>query len=161
MDISVKCHQRKGQRGEPGVTLSLLISSQEGERMSTQARSPEVDELSCVPETQESQQAAGVDELVVGVEDPLEIQNRVTLHLRDSRIRIQVMRTLLTHGKHRLLGRHRRAKARAGQGPGKGNKYQKRRLRKVARDPLFYSMLRRSRNWWTFCVTMKFYTTSV
>ena len=39
--------------------------------MSTRARSPEVDELSCVPETQQSQQAAGVEELVVGVEDPV------------------------------------------------------------------------------------------
>ena len=45
--------------------------------MSTQARarSPEVDELSCVPETQQSQQAAGVEELVVGVEDPLEMSD--------------------------------------------------------------------------------------
>ena len=41
--------------------------------MSTRAKSPEVDELSCVPKTQQSQQAAGVKELVVGVEDPLEI----------------------------------------------------------------------------------------
>ena len=41
--------------------------------MSTRAKSPEVDELSCVPETQQSQQAAGMEELVVGVEDPLEI----------------------------------------------------------------------------------------
>ena len=38
--------------------------------MSTRARGPEVDELSCVPEPQ---QAAGVEELVVGVEDPLEM----------------------------------------------------------------------------------------
>ena len=38
--------------------------------MSTRARSPEVDELSCVTETQ---QAAGVEELVVGVEDPREM----------------------------------------------------------------------------------------
>ena len=45
----------------------------------TRVRCPEVDELSCVPETQQSQEAAGVEELVVGVEDPLEIQNRVTL----------------------------------------------------------------------------------
>ena len=37
-----------------------------------QARSPELDELSCVPETQQSQQAAGVEEVVVGVEDPLQ-----------------------------------------------------------------------------------------
>ena len=40
--------------------------------MSTRARSPEVDELSCVPETQ---QAAGVEELVVGMEDPLEMSD--------------------------------------------------------------------------------------
>ena len=46
------------------------------ERMSTQAqaRTPEVNELSFVPETQ-SQQAAGVEELVVGVEDPLEMSD--------------------------------------------------------------------------------------
>ena len=38
-------------------------SCQEGERMSTQARSrsPEVDKLNCVPETMQSQQAAGVE----------------------------------------------------------------------------------------------------
>ena len=40
------------------------------ERVSTRARSLEVDELSCAPETQQSQQAAWVEELVVGVEDP-------------------------------------------------------------------------------------------
>ena len=40
--------------------------------MSTRARSPEVDELSCEPETQ---QAAGVEELVVGVEDPLQMSD--------------------------------------------------------------------------------------
>ena len=48
------------------------------------------------------------------------------------------------------VGGHRRArakvKARANQSPGKGNIYQKRRLRKEARDPLFCSQLRRSRN---------------
>ena len=51
--------------------------SQEMERMSTQvpARSPEVDELTCVPETQQSQQAAGVEE-VVGVEDPADVGYR-------------------------------------------------------------------------------------
>ena len=45
------------------------------ERMSTQvqARSPEMDELTCVPETQQSQLAAGVEEVVVGVEDPLQM----------------------------------------------------------------------------------------
>ena len=58
VDISVKCHQRKGQRG-------VVVRR---ERMSTQdqARIPEVDELSCVPETEQSQQAAGVEEVVVG-----------------------------------------------------------------------------------------------
>ena len=40
--------------------------------MSTRAKSPEVDELGCVPETQK---AAGVEELVVGLEDPLEISD--------------------------------------------------------------------------------------
>ena len=45
--------------------------------MSTQAqpRSPEVDELSCIPETQQSQQVAAVEEFVVGVEDPLELSD--------------------------------------------------------------------------------------
>ena len=49
--------------------------SQEMERMSTQvqARSPEMDELTCVPETQQSQQAAGVEEVVV--EDPLQMSD--------------------------------------------------------------------------------------
>ena len=49
--------------------------SQEMERMSTQvqARSPELDGLTCVPETQQSQQAAGVEEVKVGVEDPLQM----------------------------------------------------------------------------------------
>ena len=37
----------------------------------TQARNPEVDELSCVPEPQQREQAAGVEELVLGVQDPL------------------------------------------------------------------------------------------
>ena len=31
--------------------------------------------MSCVPETQQSQQTAGVEELVVGVEDPLEMSD--------------------------------------------------------------------------------------
>ena len=43
--------------------------------MSTQvqARSPEIDELTFVPETQQSQQAAGVEEMVIGVEDSLQM----------------------------------------------------------------------------------------
>ena len=59
----------------PPKKKSKRRGSQETERMSTRARSPEVDELSCVPETQQSQQAAGVQELVVGVEDPLEMSD--------------------------------------------------------------------------------------
>ena len=49
--------------------------------MSTRARSPEVDELSCVPETQQSQQAAGMEELVVGLEDPLEMSDTEQGHI--------------------------------------------------------------------------------
>ena len=69
-----KCTKRRG--------------SQETERMSTKARSPEVDKLRYVPETQQSQLAAGVEELVVGVVDPVEsrIQSRVTLCWRHSMI---------------------------------------------------------------------------
>ena len=56
----------------PPKKRSKRGGSQETERVSTRARSPEVDELSCEPETQ---QAAGVEELVVGVEDPLEMSD--------------------------------------------------------------------------------------
>ena len=47
------------------------------ERMSTQvqARSTGMDDLTCVPETQQKQQAAGVEEVVVGVEDPLQMSD--------------------------------------------------------------------------------------
>ena len=48
--------------------------SQERERMSMRARSPAMDELSFVPETQQSQQD-GVEELVVGVMDPVEMSD--------------------------------------------------------------------------------------
>ena len=99
--------------------------------MSTTARSPEVDELSCVPETQQSQQTAGVEELVVGVEDPLEIQNRVTLGWRHKN-QIQVMRI---HRIHKLLELHRRARAQA-----------RARLTKGARNPQFSSVLSRNRS---------------
>ena len=61
----------------PPKKRSKRRGSQERERMSTQvqARSPELDELTCVPETQQSQQAAGVEEVVVGVEDPLQMSD--------------------------------------------------------------------------------------
>ena len=70
------------------------------------------------------------------------IQNRVTLRLRHSRIRIQVLRTLLTHRTHMLLGGHRRT--RASQPQGRGNLYQKIRLTKGARKLLFCLVLRMS-----------------
>ena len=54
--------QKRGLRGEAVET----------ERMSMKARSPEVDELRCVPETQ---QAARMEKLVKGVEDPLEMSD--------------------------------------------------------------------------------------
>ena len=60
MNISVKCHQRKELRGE-------VVRRWRG--------CPELDELTCVPETQQSQQAAGVEEVVVGVEDPLQMSD--------------------------------------------------------------------------------------
>ena len=58
----------------PTKKRSNRRGSQDTEMMSTRARNPGVDELSCVPDTQQSQQAAGV-ELVVGVEDPLEMSD--------------------------------------------------------------------------------------
>ena len=57
--------------------------SQEMERMPTQvqARSPEMDELTCIPETQQSQQEAGAEEVVVGVEDPLQMLDTEQGHI--------------------------------------------------------------------------------
>ena len=85
--------------------------------MSTQAktRSPEVDKLSCIPETQQSQQADGWRSWwwEWRILWRCWIQNRVILRLRHSRIRIQVMRTLLTHRTHRL---HRLLGAQNGKG---------------------------------------------
>ena len=61
----------------PPKKKSKRRGSQERETMSTQVqtRSSELEELTCVPETQQSQQAAGVEEVVVGVEDPLEMSD--------------------------------------------------------------------------------------
>ena len=57
-------------QGVPPKKRSKSTSSHEQERMATQSKpiSLEVDELSCVPETQQRQQAAGVEEFVVGVD---------------------------------------------------------------------------------------------
>ena len=102
--------------------------------MSTRARSPEVDELSCVPETQQSQQAAGVEELVVGMKDPLEMsdteQGDIGLETQqDSDSSDEDTQDTQAAGGHRRA----RTKARA-------------RLTKGARNPLFCSVLSRSRS---------------
>ena len=105
--------------------------SLERERMFTQvqARSPDLDELSCVPETQQIQYAAVWRRWwwEWRILWRCRIKNKVTLRLRHSRIRIQEVRTLLTHRTCRLLRAHRmaRAKARASQGAGRGNMYRK------------------------------------
>ena len=57
----------------PPKKRSKRRGSQETERMATRARSLELDELSCVPETQQSHQANGSEEFMVGMEDPLEM----------------------------------------------------------------------------------------
>ena len=97
--------------------------------MSTRARSQEVDELSCVPEIQQSKQAAGVEDLVVGVEDPLEMSDT-----GKGDIRLETQQESNTSDEDtQAAGGHRRAKGRA-------------RLTKGARKPLFCSVLRRSRS---------------
>ena len=89
----------------PAKKRTKKRGSQERERMSTRARSPEVDELSCIPETQQSQQAAGAEELVVGVLDSVEMLDteQGDIGWGHSRIRIQVMRIYRIH---RLLQGH-------------------------------------------------------
>ena len=134
----------------PPKKRSKRRCSQERERRSkqAQARSPEVDELSCVPETQQSQQAAGVEEVVVGVEDPLEMSDT-----EKGDIAHETQQVLYSNDEDiadtqdtQAAGGHRWPRARASQGPGRGNMYQKRRLAKEARNPLFCSVMRRSRN---------------
>ena len=119
--------------------------------------------MSWVPETQQSQQAVEVEELVVGVEDLLEMS---ATEQGDSALETQqdsdsndddIADTLDTQA----AGRTQKGKGKGKcKGKGKGIMYQKRRLTKEARNPLFCSVLRR-RNYWTFCMTMKFSTTSV
>ena len=118
----------------PPKKRSKRRGSQETERISTRTRSPEVDELSCVPETLQTQQAAGVEELVLGVEDPLEMSNteQVTMGWRHSTNRIQVM---TIYRIHKLLQVHRRARSQA-----------RARLTKGARNPQFSSVLSRNRS---------------
>ena len=119
--------------------------------MSTQARSPEVDELSCVPETQQSQQAAGVEGLVVRVEDPLQMSDT-----EQDDIVLETQQDLDssdedTHDAQAAAG------VQNGKGKGKSSREEKADKRSKKAAVLF----RRSRNWWTFCVMMKFSTTSV
>ena len=111
----------------------------------------EVEELSCVPETQQSKQAAGLEEVVVGVEDPLEmldteqsdlaLETQQDLDSSDGDI-ADTQDTQAAEGTQKSKGQ----RARASQGPGRGNMYHKRRLTKEARNPLFCSVLRRSEN---------------
>ena len=60
VNISVKCHQGKGQRGKAVMRRRVCPSP-------AQASSPEVDKLSCLPENQQSQPVAGVKELAVNL----------------------------------------------------------------------------------------------
>ena len=134
VNISVKCHQRNGSRGEAVRRMSTQV----------QARSLEMDELTCVPETQQSQQAAGVEEVVVGVEDPLQMsdteQGDIALETQQE-LDSSAEDIADTQDSH-AAGGHRRARAK--------------RLTKGARKPLLCTVMRMSRNWWTFCVIMKF-----
>ena len=103
--------------------------------MSTRASSPEVDELSYVPETQ---QAAGVENLVERVEDPLEMsdteQGDIGLETQHDSDTSDVD----TQATQAAGGIHRRERAKARE-----------RLTKGARNPQ-----------WNFCMTMRFSTTS-
>ena len=105
VNISVKMPQKKRTKRR---------GSQEMERMSTQiqAKSPK---LTCVPENQQSQQAAGAEEVVVEVEDPLEMpdteQGDIALETQqdlDSSDK-DIADTQDTHA----AGGHRRARAKA------------------------------------------------
>ena len=75
-----------------------------------------MDELTCVPETQQSQQAAGVEEVVVGVEDPLQMSDTEQGDIALETQQESVLRTLLTHRTHMPLGAQK----------GKGKKADKR-----------------------------------
>ena len=131
----------------PPKKKSKRRGSQGTERMATRARSPEVDELSCVPETQ---QAAGVEELVVGVEDPLEMSDT-----EQGDIGLKTWQESDTSDEDTQNTRAAAATTQKGKGTGKG------KADKGARNPQFSSVLSRNRSQWTFCVTMKFSTTSV
>ena len=129
----------------PPKKRSKRRGSHETERMSTRARSPEVDGLSCVPETQ---QAAGVQELVVGVEDPLQMsdteQGDIGLETQqDSDSSDEDTQDTQAAGG-----------TQKGNGTGKG-KTDKR----SKKAPVLVTAEQKQK--WTFSRTMKFYTTSV
>ena len=100
--------------------------SQEMERMSTQvqALSLELEELICVPETQQSQQAAGLEEVVMGVEDPLQMSDT-----EQGDIVPETQQDLDSSDEDitdtQVAGGHTRARAKASQRQGRGNMYQK------------------------------------
>ena len=107
----------------PPEKRSKRGSSHEGERMSTQAQpgSPEVEVSSCIPETQHSQQAAGVEELVVGVEDPLEMSDteQGDIALETQQDSDSSDEDIADTQDTQAAGGHRWAKARASQRPRK------------------------------------------
>ena len=155
MNISVKCHQGKGQRREAVMR-----------RRECPPRSrPEVDELSCISETQQSQQAAGVEELVVGVKDPLEMSDKEQgdMGLRHSRIHIQVIRT---HRTRRLQGYTGCWGSPKGKGKGKsktkeGQDITEEMADKRSKKPAVLFAAEEEQKLVTFCRIMKFSTTSV
>ena len=115
-----------------------------------QPRSPEVDDLSCIPETQQSQQAAGMEELVVRVEDSLEMsdteQGGIALETQqDSDSSDEdVGDTQDTHATGVTEGQGQRQGQVKDQGRTRCNRREG--CKTEAKKPLFCSLLRRSRN---------------
>ena len=107
----------------PPKKRSKRRGSQETERMSTRARSPE------------TQQAAGVEELVVGVEDPLEM-----LDSEQGDIGLETQQESDTSDEDTQDTQAAAATTQKGKDTGKA------RLTKGARNPQFSSVLSRNRS---------------
>ena len=135
------------------------------ERMSTQvqARIPEMDELTCVPETQQSQQAAGVEEVVVGVEDPLEmsdteqgdiaIETQQDLDSSDE----DIADTQDTHA----AGGTQKGKGKSKSMTREGQFVSEKKADKRGKKATVLFSAEKEQKLMDFCVTMKFSTTSV
>ena len=91
-----------------------------------------MDDLTCVPETQQSQQAAGLEEVVVGVEDPLQMSEQGDIALQTQKESDSSAEDIADTQDTHAAGGHRRARAK--------------RLTKGARKPLLCSVMRLSRN---------------